>query len=165
VDKVITDIVSQYSKPEIVSIAKELDVDATGKSSVVLAEELIRKIRSMLEKEEDVEFSDDVFEFAETAEIIDAEGNVLDAKEEVKPEPVVSIKYPECFVYAAANPADPSCKKCRVLSECSTKRIQQRPKCFGNPKVYDPKSPECEVCLENIDGFCPNKIKEHSNGS
>ena len=153
-DKVIQDVVSQFSKPEIVSISAELEVDATGKSSIVLIEELISKIRQLLEKE-DVELSDIAYEFAETAEVIDEKGNVLESKqEEPKPETVAPRDEPECYKYAAANPADPSCKKCRVLVECQARRILRRPKCFGNPKLYNYKDVECERCLENIDGFC-----------
>ena len=159
-DKIIQDVVSQFSKPEIVSISAELQVDAAGKSSIVLIEELVSKIRQLLEKE-DVELSDIAYEFAETAEVIDEEGNVLEAK--VKQETVEAVKKdePECYKYAAANPADPSCKKCRMLELCKTRRIARRPKCFGNPKLYDPKDVECEKCLENIDGFCPEFIREN----
>jgi hypothetical protein len=150
----IKDVVSQFSKPEIISIAEELQVDATGKSSIVLIEELIIKIKHLLE-EEDVELSDLAYEFAETAEVIDEEGNALESekpKEVVKD--VIPANAPECYIYAAANPADPSCKKCRVLVECQARRILRRPKCFGNPKLYNSKDVECERCLENIDGFC-----------
>jgi len=160
-DKIIADVVSQFSKPEIVSISAELEVDATGKSSIVLIEECIKKIKHLLENEE-VDLSDLSFEFAITAEIIDENGNELEGKE-IKQETIetnVPANAPECYTYAAANVADPSCKKCRVLVECQARRITRRPKCFGNPKLYNPKDVECEHCLENIDNFCGNAIKE-----
>ena len=160
-ENVVRDVISQFSKPEIVSISKELQVDATGKSSIVLIEECIKKIKHLLENEE-VDLSDLSFEFAITAEIIDENGNELEGKE-IKQETIetnVPANAPECYTYAAANVADPSCKKCRVLVECQARRITRRPKCFGNPKLYNPKDVECEHCLENIDNFCGNAIKE-----
>lgn len=158
-DNAIKDIVSQFSKPELLEIAEELRIKWDGESTVELSQKLSKQLRIMLEKE-DVELSDLAFEFAETAEIIDVDGNVLDAKEEKKEEPVITIEKPECFIYSAANPADPSCKKCRVLEQCQKNRIANRPKCFGNPKLYDPKHPECERCLENIDNYCPQAVRE-----
>jgi len=160
-DKIITDVVSQFNKTEIVSISTELQVDATGKSSIVLIKECIKKIKHLLENEE-VDLSDLSFEFAIVAEIIDENGNELEGKE-IKQEAIetnVPANAPECYTYAAANPADPSCKKCRVLVDCQARRIARRPKCFGNPKLYNPKDVECERCLENIDNFCGNAIRE-----
>jgi len=160
-ENVVRDVISQFSKPEIVSISKELQVDATGKSSIVLVEECIKKIKHLLENEE-VDLSDLSFEFAVTAEIIDENGNELEDKE-IEQEAIetnIPENAPECYTYAAANPADPSCKKCRVLIDCQARRITRRPKCFGNPKLYNPKDVECEHCLENIDNFCGNAIKE-----
>jgi hypothetical protein len=158
-DKTIQDIISQFSKRELLMIAGELLMDwENSKGAVLLAQALSDKLRIIVHSDEEEELSDLAYEFCIVSEIIDEDGNELEVKE-VKPE-TPPTKLPECFVYSAANPADPSCKKCRVLEQCKESRIKNRPKCFGNKKLFKPDSPECSACLEFVDNFCPQAIKD-----
>lgn len=159
-DKVVGDIRRQFSKTELIKLARELGLKEIAQSDVNSG-----KIVSQLLKDLDANgipetdgpdaCSDLMFEFLVVAEYVDENGNLLEEeesepeKEEQKAEPV---KLPECFSYA--DERDPSCTKCKVLVMCKKARLDSRPECFG--KLFSEHEPECAVCLEAV--LCKKEI-------
>jgi len=137
----VREIAGQFSKPELLEVAKELDLES---KSTDQARNIIRNIISDLDKQgipDEEECSDLMYEFLVAAEFIEVE-------EEEEPDEVEPIKLPECFGFE--DNKDPACGKCRVKDQCIKERTANRPECFG--LLFSKNAEECRVCLEA--SFC-----------
>lgn len=150
-DSLAKDLVSDFSKKEILAIAEELDLEF---SSRVRSSEIVNSILEDMD-ENGIPVSDEcselLTEFLIAAEYIDDGGNVVedggdedskegsDEKEEEMP-----AEPPPCFGFA--DERDPACKRCNAYSVCMEERLATRPECFG--RLFSAVAEECKVCIE-----------------
>lgn len=150
----INDVLSQFSKKEIMSVAKELGLDAQpDDQKVQLVNEIVRLgTRLSNDPNSDVDISELAVSMLVTAEVIDEEGNPL-VKEEDDSDVELPENLPECWGYA--DDKDPACGKCIVMKQCMKLRISRRPQCFG--ELFSVHAPECIACLEAK--FCKIEVE------
>ena len=159
-DELRREIFRQFSKPEIVKIAKELGVKINNQQPTTI---MLKAIFVDLDEQGVPEFkdiSDLLAEFLVASEYVDEQGNLLDdatKHEEVKHkedehkvdklEPAEDGDgMPQCFKYSLADERDPSCKQCSVFQLCHKNRLANRPDCFG--LTFDMIAEECKACIE-----------------
>lgn len=150
VKQINKDIVSQFTKAEIISIAEEFGLQP-DKEDRTLA--IIGSIFDDLAANGVPDTSGDttglVDPFLIVAEVFDDDGNQIDYieqdEEEVEAE---QIEQPEC--YGLGDDRDASCRRCKLLEICTQVRIQNRPPCFG--QYFDASTEDCKICLEA--SFC-----------
>jgi hypothetical protein len=149
-------LIRDFKKSELIDVAKELGfIKAVPEQK---ASEWVKAIMDDLYSNGVPDFSDCsniLAEFLVAAEIYDDQGNLLQEEEASEPEPKKSSKaikpvvetnveiMPECYRYYDEN--DPACKRCKLANQCKEDQKGILPKCFGNQ--YDPKAPECQVCI------------------
>jgi len=156
---IIKDIVSQFTKRELHQIGEEFGMRFSSDTrSSVIVPQLVSQATTLLADGKDHEFDDLAFEFLQVAELIGEEGDLLaEGKEAGSNETLEELKaLLECYTFA--DKRDPSCIKCKVFESCMTERLMRRPKCFGNPGIYDSSNEECQLCLEFVE--CGNIIKK-----
>lgn len=144
-------ILKEFTKPELVKIANELEIDLPDKAT---STRLIININADLTENgipEEDDCSDLLEDFLWVAGFI-ADDEDDETEEEVEeepvPEPVVEESaLPDC--YGCADERDPSCKRCKVFTGCMAERVSIREReleCFG--KLFDINAQECGHCLE-----------------
>ncbi len=155
------DIYTQFSKKELIDVARELEISVAGN-------ETTRSLASIILKDLDEngipenldEISDGLFELLVTADFIDEDGNVVESSEDetaVPQDDIVEMEIPDWICFSYADPRDPACNKCKLYNPCWQKRLTVRPECYG--KRYSANEPECQVCIE-----APYCKKETENG-
>lgn len=157
------EVYSQFSKKELLDVAKELEITATGSETTrSLSAVILKDLEENGIPEDLSEVSDALYELLVTAEYIDENGNVIEDEtvSEGESESVavtVVDEIPDWLCFSYADPRDPSCNKCKLYDPCWKKRVEKRPACFG--KRYDRTDPECQSCIE-----APYCMKETQNG-
>lgn len=143
---------SQFTKPEILKIAEELEIDVNPSLGTArILEIVIRDIEANGVPELD-DCSDLLGEFLVTAEYIDETGALIskqdtsEVEEEADEVEIDESRLPPCF--SKADPRDPACMRCAVFDACMVSRIANRPPCFGTFLATDD---QCRICLEAAD--------------
>ena len=150
-DELARDLYRQFNKQELITVAKELDIETQGKQSSTLVKLSLADLEGTGVPELD-DCTDLMMEFLLAAGYINEDGEFLEEGEEVEPESsdetdedeIDEADYPECF--SLADERDPACNRCRLLEICKEARINNRPECFG--QMYDANVDECKVCIE-----------------
>lgn len=141
-----------FSKPELLRIAKELDLDPGGLNTRQIVLKVVNDLEETGMPALD-DCSDELFEFMLNIDMIDEDGAELEfskppeLEEDFLEEDVLiqeDVRRPECFSFAEIR--DPACKKCVLFDSCSIARREARPKCFS--LRYSEKSEECRGCIE-----------------
>ena len=150
-----------FMKAELLSIAESLDLDT---SSETTSKVLVKRIMQNLIDEgvpEIEECSDLMYQFLVAAEVIDADGNLIEGETIEEADAVAeetseseAENVPPC--YGFEDDRDPACEKCKVQIACRKLRIRQRPPCFG--KLFEVNDENCKVCIEAP--FCKQVLEE-----
>lgn len=142
-----------FTKPELIDIADELDLEVEGFNSRQIVLDIINDLdaRGIPDTEE---CSDELFEFLLNINYISDTGEILEiSKKTTEPvqyseeivEETPEVEKPECFSFAEIR--DPACKRCILFDACSVARKKARPACFG--LRYEARSEECRLCIES----------------
>lgn len=152
----LKDIYSQFKKDELLSVAKELEVNITPEKAIrVVTQTILDDIQANGVPEDISEISDTLFEFLMVAGYIDEDGNILEDEEETTEDTVdEEDEVPDWLCYGYADSRDPACNKCSLMDKCTLVRISNRPECFGI--AYAPNEPECQICIEAP--FCRKEL-------
>lgn len=169
-DDYISSLAKEFRKRELCDICEELELEISiSQHSLVIIEKIIADLDNNGIPEFD-DCSELMQEFLISSGYTDEEGNIIpedeDTDESEEEESIEEIlEEPDCFKLSLADDRDPSCKRCRLLSQCMVNRIANRPGCFGI--LWDKNNEECKVCLELYPcgvKFQSNITKEHVNG-
>jgi hypothetical protein len=153
--QLIKDMYSDFTKEEILKISKEFGLDhkLTDRAKVII-EDLLTLAEDKHMPTDKKSMSDLAFEFLAAAEVIDDDGEYISKSDEAEA-PAETVeeaeeqeeekKTPEC--YGLADGIDPSCQQCKIYDACLSKRVDNRPICYG--KNFDSVSDECKMCIES----------------
>jgi hypothetical protein len=134
------DCVKIFQKPELLEIAKELDIAVDISIPYSKTYNLIMNdIKEKGVPEIDDNISELLGAFLVTVGFIDEEGNLLDMESDGEEE----IQKPPCWSFFSEY--DPACQGCKVKGYCESARKANRPECFGR---YDEQDDNCKQCLE-----------------
>ena len=144
-------VYKDYKKAELLSIARELELDVSVQQRAVSLSKMILKDLEDNGIPDTEDCSDELYELLVMAKYIDDDGNITEDDEEDLSEnndteevEDTTQGLPEC--YSLADSRDPACSRCRVYDDCLKSRISNHPDCFG--KLYEKHSEECGVCIE-----------------
>lgn len=150
-------LIKDFTKKELISIAKELEFDNIPEQSSVVWVRCILDDVYLNGVPDFKDCSDALVEFLVASEIYDEKGKLLvEETEEVKPlskepkkqsKPVVTqgddAPKPECYSFWDGD--DPACKRCKIVVLCKQAQIDNRPECYG--VMFDTTMPECQDCI------------------
>lgn len=148
----VRNVMRQFSKKELLDIAKELDIDVdfniTSKSIIT---EIVTDLNDAgVPAEEDC--SNLLENFLEVTGFVDVEEtDEVDTVEVVEVEQVkevveIDVTKLQCFSFHADR--DPACRKCKVAEQCKIKKLSILPDCYG--KLFNEYNDECKLCIENV---------------
>jgi len=135
------DCVKIFEKPELLEIAKELDIAIDISVPYTKIYGLIMDdIKDKGVPEIDESISDLLGSFLVTVGFVDEDGNLLEINSEGEEEEQIK---PPCWSFHSEY--DPACQGCKVKGRCELARITNRPECFGR---YEATDDNCKQCLE-----------------
>lgn len=158
---------AEFSKEEIIAIAKELRLESKG-SSHDLVHLIDADLRSqgVPPEEECTELLDDYlfscgyiqedgsvseeWPVIQTVERNEEPTTVVEGHAVIIREKEIQIGekvFPKFHCFSLADSKDPACRKCKVMEVCLQERVKARPPCFGNYLATDE---QCKVCIEAL---------------